>query len=74
MVALRDLQGRLAAVAAPRHLADVVVGSPYDVSTGSGDVVVTVHSRGRQGRRWRPAVEVDLYDGDEARWPGPGWR
>ena len=49
----------------PLHLADVVIGSPYDVSSGSGDVVATVSVAGARDGGGRPTVEVDFYDGDE---------
>ena len=49
----------------PLHLADVVVDSPYDFSTGSGEVVVTVAVADGGDTGERPVVEVGLFDGDE---------
>ena len=49
----------------PVHLADVVVDAPYDVGTGGGQVVCSATVAGAGDDRAQPALEVELYDGDQ---------
>jgi beta-galactosidase/beta-glucuronidase len=49
----------------PVHLADLIVDALYDVGTGGGEVVCSATVAGAGDDKARPAVEVELYDGDE---------